>query len=158
MITKVRDMLNAKGHAVYSVTSDTKVIDALSLLVDKNIGALAVIDGGKLAGIFSERDYARKVILQGKSSRETPVSDIMTRRVIVVTPDDSIGACMELMSGNKIRHLPVVSPDNATEVVGFLSISDIVRTIIAEQKNTIEQLQQYIQSWYLLLPVYQPHT
>ncbi len=146
MITKVRDMLNAKGHAVYSVTSDTKVIDALSLLVDKNIGALAVIDGGKLAGIFSERDYARKVILQGKSSRETPVSDIMTRRVIVVTPDDSIGACMELMSGNKIRHLPVVSPDNATEVVGFLSISDIVRTIIAEQKNTIEQLQQYIQS------------
>ncbi|MBK8472834.1 MAG: CBS domain-containing protein [Sphingobacteriales bacterium] len=145
-MTKVRDMLNAKGHAVYSVTSDTKVIDALSLLVDKNIGALAVIDGGKLAGIFSERDYARKVILQGKSSRETPVSDIMTRRVIVVTPDDSIGACMELMSGNKIRHLPVVSPDNATEVVGFLSISDIVRTIIAEQKNTIEQLQQYIQS------------
>lgn len=146
MITKVRDMLNAKGHAVYAVTSDTKVIDALSLLVDKNIGALAVIDGGKLVGIFSERDYARKVILQGKSSRETPVSDIMTRRVIAVTPDDSIGACMELMSGNKIRHLPVVSQDNATEVVGFLSISDIVRTIIAEQKNTIEQLQQYIQS------------
>lgn len=139
-------MLNAKGHAVYAVTSDTKVIDALSLLVDKNIGALAVIDGGKLVGIFSERDYARKVILQGKSSRETPVSDIMTRRVIAVTPDDSIGACMELMSGNKIRHLPVVSQDNATEVVGFLSISDIVRTIIAEQKNTIEQLQQYIQS------------
>ena len=146
MITKVRDMLNAKGHAVYAVTSDTKVIDALSLLVDKNIGALAVIDGGKLVGIFSERDYARKVILQGKSSRETPVSDIMTRRVIAVTPDDSIGACMELMSGNKIGHLPVVSQDNATEVVGFLSISDIVRTIIAEQKNTIEQLQQYIQS------------
>ena len=146
MITKVRDMLNAKGHAVYAVTSDTKVIDALSLLVDKNIGALAVIDGGKLVGIFSERDYARKVILQGKSSRETPVSDIMTRRVIAVTPDDSIGACMELMSGKKIRHLPVVSQDNATEVVGFLSISDIVRTIIAEQKNTIEQLQQYIQS------------
>lgn len=146
MITKVRDMLNTKGQAVYAVSSDTKVIDALAILVEKNIGALAVIDDGKLSGIFSERDYARKVVLQGKSSRETPISAIMTSQIISVTPDDSIGNCMELMTDNKIRHLPVVSPNDALLVVGFLSISDIVRAVIAEQKSTIEQLQQYIQS------------
>lgn len=148
MITKVRDMLNKKGHEVYSVSSDTKVIEALALLVEKNIGALAIIDHGKMSGIFSERDYARKVVLQGKSSRETPVSDIMTgkEKIISVTPDDSLGKCMQLLTGNKIRHLPVVSPDDKLEVIGFLSVSDIVRAIIEEQRNTIEQLQQYIQS------------
>lgn len=146
MITKVRDMLQGKGFAVYSVTSETKVIAALALLVEKNIGALAVIDDAKLVGIFSERDYARKVVLQGKSSRETPVSDIMTRKVIRVTPDDSLGKCMQLMDGNKIRHLPVVSPSNELEVIGFLSVSDIVSAVIADQRNTIEQLKQYIHS------------
>jgi CBS domain-containing protein len=146
MITKVRDMLDSKGYTVYSVTSDTKIIDALALLVEKNIGALPVIDNGKLSGIFSERDYARKVVLQGKSSRDTAVADIMTPKVVLVKPDDTLGKCMQLMDSNKIRHLPVVSPDDETQVIGFLSVSDIVRTIIAEQRHTIEQLQQYIQS------------
>jgi CBS domain-containing protein len=146
MITKVRDMLDSKGYTVYSVTSDTKIIDALALLVEKNIGALPIIDNGKLSGIFSERDYARKVVLQGKSSRDTAVADIMTPKVVLVKPDDTLGKCIKLIDSNKIRYLPVVSPDDETQVIGILSVSDIVRTIIAEQRDTIEHLQHYIQS------------
>lgn len=143
---KVKDLLGQKGHAVYSVTSRTTVFEALKLLVEKNIGALIVIDDSKLSGIFSERDYARKVILQGKSSRETPISDIMTAKVISVTAEDSIHHCMELMSNRKIRHLPVVDAQNPLHVVGMISVSDIVTAIIEDQQQTIEHLHQYIQS------------
>lgn len=142
----VKHLLQQKGYAVYSVTSDTKVFDALKILVEKNIGSLAIIDNGKLTGIFSERDYARKVVLQGKSSRETPIADIMTPKVITVTEGDTINICMELMSSKKIRHLIVVDDQNNQKVIGVLSISDIVQAIIAQQQQTIEHLNQYIQS------------
>lgn len=142
----VKHLLQQKGYAVYSVTSDTKVFDALSILVEKNIGSLAIIDNDKLSGIFSERDYARKVVLQGKSSRETPIADIMTPKVITVTEGDTINTCMELMSSKKIRHLIVVDDQNDQKVIGVLSISDIVQAIIAQQQQTIDHLNQYIQS------------
>lgn len=142
----VKDILNKKGRAIYGVASDTAVFDALKLLVEKNIGAIIVLDNGLMSGIFSERDYARKVVLLGRSSRETPIADIMTVRVIAVKETDSLEHCMSLMSDNKIRHLPVVADDNDKIVVGVLSISDIVRAIIEQQKQTIEHLHQYIQS------------
>lgn len=142
----VKHLLQQKGYNIYSVTSDTKVFDALKILVEKNIGSLAVIDNNQLSGIFSERDYARKVVVQGKSSRETPVSDIMTAKVITVTETDTINTCMELMSNKKIRHLIVVDDQDSQKVVGVLSISDIVKAIIEQQQQTIEQLNQYIQS------------
>lgn len=142
----VRQLLQQKGYAVYSLGSSATVFEALQVLVDKNIGALAIIDDGSLVGIFSERDYARKVVLKGRASRETTLADIMTPNVITVTETDSIHTCMELMSGKKIRHLIVVDPDNNRHVIGVLSISDIVQAIMEQQKQTIDDLHQYIQS------------
>ena len=138
---KVSDILQVKGNNIYSVASLLSVYDAIKVMGEKNIGALLVMEEGKLHGIISERDYARKVVLKGKVSRETTVKEIMTEQVITVTPDDTIEKCMELMSEKHFRHLPVVKEG---KVLGMISIGDVVNAIIASQKETIAHLQQYI--------------
>ncbi|HEU0065035.1 MAG TPA: CBS domain-containing protein [Flavisolibacter sp.] len=138
---KVSDILNKKGSHIYSVLPGVSVYDALKLMGEKNIGALLVMEGNKLNGIISERDYARKVVLKGKTSLETLVSDIMTEKVITILPEDNLERCMELMSQNHIRHIPVVKNG---EVKGVISISDVVTAIIESQKETITYLQNYI--------------
>ncbi|MBC7888682.1 MAG: CBS domain-containing protein [Ferruginibacter sp.] len=138
---KVSDILQAKGSNVYSITSALTVYDALKIMGEKNIGALLVIEDEKLLGIFSERDYARKIILKGKTSHDTLVKEIMTEKVISVSPDDNIEKCMELMSEKHIRHLPVVKEEKVT---GIISITDVVTAIIASQKETISLLHDYI--------------
>ena len=138
---KVADILKSKGNFVYSLTTHASVFDALKMMAEKNVGALMIIEEEKLVGIFSERDYARKIVLQGKASHDTQVLEIMTKTVITVQGDDSIEQCMELMSKNKIRHLPVVDNDN---VSGIISIGDVVMSIIETQKETITHLQNYI--------------
>ena len=138
---KVADILKSKGKAVYALTTQASVFDALKMMAEKNIGALMVIEEEKLMGIFSERDYARKIVLQGKASHDTEVSEIMTKIVITVHTEDSIEQCMELMTKNKIRHLPVVDDD---KVAGIISIGDVVMSIIESQKETIKHLQNYI--------------
>ena len=138
---KVADILKTKGNNIYSVLPNTSVYDALKLMGEKNIGALMVMEHDQLIGIFSERDYARKVVLVNRTSRETLISDIMTVAVITVAPADSLEHCMELMSKKKIRHLPV---SNNGEVAGLISISDVVTAIIQSQKETILHLENYI--------------
>ncbi len=138
---KVADILQAKGNIIYSVTGSTTVYEAIKVMGEKNIGALLVLEGGKLTGILSERDYARKVVLKGKASRKTSVSDIMTAEVITVMPSDTIETCMELMTQKHIRHLPIVESGN---VLGMISIGDVVNAIIRMQKETIEHLKSYI--------------
>jgi CBS domain-containing protein len=140
-MTYVSQLLKTKGRDVWSVTPDTPVYDALKLMADKNIGALLVLEKGKLVGIFSERDYARKIILKGKTSRHTPVREIMSPKVYYVRPDQSIEDCMALMTDKRIRHLPVMEDD---EVVGVISIGDVVKAIISEQEFVIRQLENYI--------------
>ena len=137
----VKQLLDEKGHDVASVAPSSPVIDALRLMAEHGIGALLVMDGPRLAGVMSERDYARKVVLQGRSSAETRVSDIMSSDVHTVTPEDSVNACMLLMTRRRIRHLPVL--ENG-EVTGVLSIGDLVKAVIADQQEEISQLQQYI--------------
>jgi len=139
----VRQLLQSKGSAVYSVTPEASVFDALRLMADKNIGALLVVSGGRLSGIMSERDYARKVILHGKSSHDMPVREIMSEKVVTVQPEQTVEDCMALMTGKRIRHLPVV---NGEKIVGLLSIGDLVKEVIAEQEQTIKQLESYIHS------------
>jgi Predicted signal-transduction protein containing cAMP-binding and CBS domains len=138
---KVADILRSKGSHVYSVTADITVYEALKIMGEKNVGALLVMEGEQLKGIISERDYARKIVLKGKSSDETAVKEIMTEQVITVLPEDDIEKCMGLMSGRKIRHLPVVKDD---KVLGVISITDVVTAIIEIQKNTIAHLESYI--------------
>ena len=138
---KVSDILKAKGSNVYTVNPEITVYEALKIMGEKNIGALLVMEEKNVKGIISERDYARKIILQGKSSSDTPVNEIMTEKVITVMPEDDIEKCMELMSGRKIRHLPVIKDGN---VLGIISITDVVTAIIEVQKNTISQLESYI--------------
>lgn len=138
---KVSDILQAKGSNVYSITSDLSVYNALKIMGEKNVGALLVIEDEQLLGIISERDYARKIILKGKTSQETLVKEIMTEKVISVAPDDNIEKCMEFMSEKHIRHLPVIKNDKVT---GIISITDVVTAIIASQKETISLLHDYI--------------
>jgi len=140
-VNNVRQLLQTKGKNVWSITPGTSVLDALKLMADKNIGALMVIDGERLAGIFSERDYARKVTLKGKSSRELTVAEVMTTDVISVRPEQTIVDCMELMTEKRIRHLPVI---DAGRTVGVISIGDVVKSIISVQKDTITHLEEYI--------------
>ncbi|MCZ6775695.1 MAG: CBS domain-containing protein [Ignavibacteria bacterium] len=140
MIT-VKRLLQAKGDEIWSTTPETSVFDALILMAEKNIGALMVLESGKLAGIFSERDYARKVILKGKTSKEVRVGEIMTEKVITVAPNHSIDECMKLMTDNHIRHLPVIDDQR---LVGVIAIGDVLKAIIAEQQSTINQLEDYI--------------
>ena len=138
---KVSDILSSKGSNVYSVTENITVYEALKVMNEKNVGALLVMEGEHLDGIISERDYARKIVLKGKASQETTVKEIMTKDVITVLPEDDIEKCMQLMSGRKIRHLPVMKED---KVLGIVSITDVVTGIIEMQKNTIAQLESYI--------------
>ncbi len=140
MIT-VRQLLRAKGHDVWHIAPDASVYDALKLMADKEVGALLVLEGEGVIGIISERDYARKVILKEKSSMGTPVREIMTRRVIYVRPEQTIQECMALMTDKHIRHLPVLE-DN--QLIGIISIGDVVKTIISQQELMIEQLERYI--------------
>lgn len=137
----VRQLLEAKGSVVFSVTPETTVFDALKLMAEKEVGALLVLDGERVAGIVSERDYARKVILKGKSSHDTLVRDIMTERVIYALPCHTVPECMALMTNKRVRHLPVV--ENGA-LIGLLSIGDVVKDIISEQEFIIHQLENYI--------------
>lgn len=136
-------LLADKSSVVWSLAPDSSVFDAIKLMAEKEIGALLVIKDRLLVGIISERDYARKVILQGKSSRGTPISEIMSSDVVTVTPGATIEHCMSVMTENKIRHLPVM--DHGV-VIGVLSIGDLVKAIIAEQSDTIAHLEEYIRS------------
>ena len=139
----VRNILQTKGNAVYTVSPGSSVYEALEELENNNLGSLVVVENGKLIGIFTERDYARKVILKGRSSRETCVRDIMSDRPIFVCPDTSIEECMQLMSSKFIRHLPVLDND---QLVGVISIGDVVKHIINEKDFIIENLEHYIVS------------
>ena len=138
----VADVLKSKAHqAVHTITPGALVFDALKLMADKNIGALLVMEGERIAGIITERDYARKIVLMSRSSKETPVREIMTSAVIFVRPGQTTEECMVLMTENRLRHLPVV---DGNRLLGLVSIGDLVKSIISEQKFTIEQLQNYI--------------
>ena len=141
MIT-VRQLLQAKGGDVWSIAPDAWVFDALKLMADKGIGSLLVLEGEKLVGILSERDYARKVILKDKSSMDTPVKEIMTQEVITIRPEQTIQECMALMTDKRVRHLPVLSDDRLT---GVISIGDVVKAIISQQEFMIDQLERYIE-------------
>jgi CBS domain-containing protein len=138
---KVRDILSSKGHAVFSVEPTIMVYRAIEQMCERNIGGLLITEQGKLAGIFTERDYARKLILKGKSSKDTPISELMTRNPFTETPENTIEDCMNLMTEKHIRHLPVVSGDS---IVGVISIGDVVKQIIQDQKAIIEHLEHYI--------------
>jgi CBS domain-containing protein len=137
----LKQLLEAKGRNVYSITPDARVFDALKLMADKSVGALIVMEGGRIVGILSERDYARKVILHGKSSHDLQVREIMTGKVIAVQLGQTVEECMALMTDKRIRHLPVTEGER---LVGVLSIGDLVKEVIAEQRQTIEQLESYI--------------
>ncbi len=140
-MSTIPGILRAKRGGLLSVPPTATVLDALQLMADHNVGALVVMDGDQLVGIFSERDYARKVVLVGKMSRDTPVAEIMTSAVTTVRPDQSVEACMALMSTRHIRHLPVVVENR---VIGIISIGDVVQAVINDQKFMIEQLEQYV--------------
>ena len=140
-MTYVSQLLDRKGRAMYSVEPEDPVLEAIQLMADHHVGALLVMKGGALVGIVSERDYARKVILMGRSSAETPVWQIMSSPVLTVSPRHSVQDCMELMTEHRVRHLPVVESDS---VVGVVSIGDLVKAVMEEQKQTIEQLESYI--------------
>jgi CBS domain-containing protein len=138
---KVRNIIQTKGNAVFSAHSNITVYNALELMFEKSIGALLIVDNDKFLGIFTERDYARKLILKGKSSKDTLIREVMTERPTTVTLDTSIEDCMKIMSDKKIRHLPVMEND---KLLGVISVGDVVKFIIEEQKFIIENLEQYI--------------
>lgn len=134
-------LLDLKPTGVVAIAPGATVLDALKLLAEKNVGAVLIMDGPRLVGLFSERDYARKVALKGKSAGDTPLSEVMTREVVFVTPTHTNEECMALMTDKRIRHLPVVADER---VVGVLSIGDLVKDIISEQQFTISELEKYI--------------
>jgi CBS domain-containing protein len=141
MLVTAGNLLAIKGNEVVSIDPDKSVYEALKLLAEKNIGALLVFESGKLIGVFSERDYARKLALKGKFSKNTAIREVMTENVITVSPDYSLEKCMEAMTNKRIRHLPVVHEGRVT---GIISIGDIVKAIISDQKSTIGLLENYI--------------
>lgn len=140
---KINLILEKKGRQVYHVTAQTCVFDALQMMLEKNISALLIMEQENLLGIFTERDYARKLVLQGKSSKETPVREIMTADLLTLSTNSTIDQCMEMMTDKKIRHLPVLENNF---VIGMISIGDVVKFIIEDQKQTIQQLESYIAS------------
>jgi CBS domain-containing protein len=137
----VKQILDQKGHSVFTIEPDAPVYDAIAMMAEKQVGALAVMEGDELVGLFSERDYARKGFLQGRSSPDTKVREIMTNRVMVVPPERTTEECMALMTEKRFRHLPVVEDG---DLVGMVSIGDMVKAIISEQRFTIKQLEHYI--------------
>ena len=137
----VRDILQRKGNQIWSVAPDSTVYDALMLMAEQNVGALLVLDGEKIVGIFSERDYARKIILKGKASKETSVDEIMTSEVTTVYPGQPVEECMALMTDKRIRHLPVLEGE---KLAGLISIGDVVKAIISDREFIIKQLEGYI--------------
>lgn len=139
----VRQLLESKAPEVFAIGPDQPVLDAIKLMADKRIGALLVMQGGRMVGIVSERDYARKIVLQGRSSATTPVSEIMTGQVVSVRLDDTADRCMQLVTDRRIRHLPVLDGD---AVLGVVSIGDLVKAVIEDQQVEIDQLQRYIAS------------
>jgi CBS domain-containing protein len=138
---KVRNIVKSKGSAVYSVGPDVTVYEAIELMCAKNIGGLIITEKDKPVGIFTERDYARKLILKGKSSKDTKIRDLMTTKLITVSPEDSVEACMQLMTDKHIRHLPVIEND---QLVAVISIGDVVRFLLKEQQDIIDYLEHYI--------------
>lgn len=143
--TPVGSILDRKGHQLWSINAGATVYDAIALMAEKNVGALPVMEGTKLLGMISERDYTRKVILHGRVSRETRVVDIMTSDVITVAPGDSVEDCLEIMTKNHIRHLPVIE---SGDLVGIVSIGDLVNWIILAQAGRIDDLQRYVTGAY----------
>jgi CBS domain-containing protein len=137
----LKQLLQSKPHGILTIAPEARVFDALKLMAEKNVGALLVVDSGKLVGIITERDYARKVILKGKSSLDTPVREIMTNAVLYVHPDQSVEQCMALMTDKRVRHLPVM---DGGQLIGVLSIGDLVKETISEQEFMIKQLESYI--------------
>ena len=137
----VRDVLKAKGGVVFAAEPDDTVYHALTIMAEQNIGALLVREGARVVGVFSERDYARQVILKGKASKDTPIRDVMTTRVVFVRPEQNIEECMALMTDKHIRHLPVLDGDT---LVGLVSIGDVVKAVISEKEFLIAQLEHYI--------------
>jgi CBS domain-containing protein len=140
-MVRVRQLLARKGNQVWSIEDEDPVLEAIQLMADKHIGALPVMRNGELVGVLSERDYARKVILLGRSSAETPVWQIMSSPVVTVAPDEGVRQCMEIMTHKRIRHLPVMENGR---MIGVISIGDLVRAVIEEQDQTIEQLEKFI--------------
>ena len=141
----VKDLLKGKGYDIWSVAPDDSVYDALKLMADKNVGAVLVISADCLVGILSERDYAREVIFKGKLPEDTPVEEIMTEKVLWVRPDQTVEECMALMTNKRVRHLPVFEGE---QLIGVISIGDVVKAIISEQEFMIEQLEHYITGGY----------
>jgi len=139
-----RDLLREKGTQIYSTSPDATVYDALQQMAEKNVGALIVFEGDRMVGLISERDYARKIVLKNKFSLETAVAEIMSRDVVAVPPDKNLEECMELITNQRVRHLPVVEDDR---VIGIISIGDIVKGIIEHKEFIIEQLEYYIKGW-----------
>lgn len=139
----VQQILNSKSVQIFSVTPETSVLAALQLMTEKNISAVLIMNNEHLQGIFTERDYARKIVLHGKSSKDTSISEAMTANPITLAPTDSIELCMQLMTDKHIRHLPIAVAD---KVIGMVSIGDVVKFIIADQQQTISQLESYINS------------
>lgn len=137
----VKQVLEAKGAVIHSVAPEASVLDAIKLMAEKGVGALVVLDNGRLAGVISERDYARKIILRGRSSQDTAVREIMTEKVITVRSEQTVDDCMALMTQHRFRHLPVV---DAGKLAGVLSIGDLVKEVIADREETIKQLESYI--------------
>jgi CBS domain-containing protein len=140
-VTYVRHLLDRKGRAIYSVKPDEPVLEAIRVMAERHVGALLVMEGARLVGIVSERDYARKIILKGRSSADTPVSQIMSSPVLTVVPQSTVQECMQLMTEHRVRHLPVVE---SGRVMGVVSIGDLVKALIQDQQETIEQLESYI--------------
>ncbi len=139
----VRQLLGSKTPEIFAVSPDASVLDAIKLMAEKGVGAVLAMQGARLCGIVSERDYARKVVLQGRSSSNTPVRDIMTAKVVTVRPDDSVDHCMQVVTEHRICHLPVAEGD---AIVGVISIGDLVKAVIEDQKVELDQLQRYIAS------------
>jgi CBS domain-containing protein len=139
----VNNIVQNNFKSIYSVSPETSVLDALQVMMDKNISALLVMEGSKLKGIFTERDYARKIILVGKSSKQTPIKEVMTDKLITIELSTSIDHCMQIMTDRRIRHLPII--ENGL-VIGIISIGDLVKFVIEDQQQTIVQLQNYISS------------
>lgn len=139
----VRQLLEAKSPAIHAIRPEAPVLEAVRLMADQHIGAVLVMDGPRLVGILSERDYARKIVLEGKSSSNTPVSDIMTTEVVATAPLDSVDRCMQIMTERRIRHLPVLDGE---DLVGIVSIGDLVKAVIEDQQAELDSLQRYIAS------------